>query len=131
MIYSIGQVALLVKDYQEALDFYCQALGFELIERTIYPDKEWIRIAPAGGSGTELLLSKASTPEQLTQVGRQAGGRVFLYLYTHQIDEVLKKFTSLGGKITEGPKDQPYGRVAVILDLYGNRLDLIQPTPKI
>jgi catechol 2,3-dioxygenase-like lactoylglutathione lyase family enzyme len=124
---SIAAVTLLVRDYDEALAFYVGVLGFELVEDTPLPGgKRWVRVAPAGG-GTALLLARAASREQEARVGDQAGGRVWLFLHT---DDFLGEYLSLrqrGVRFTELPRHEPYGSVAVFLDLYGNRWDLLQP----
>ena len=123
----IGSVALVVRDYDEAVAFYTAALGFELIEDTpLGGGKRWVRVAPPGG-GAALLLAKAATPDQLARVGDQAGGRVFLFLHTDDFDRDYAAMRARGVRFTEPPRRESYGTVAVFEDLYGNRWDLIQP----
>ena len=125
---SIAHVALVVRDYDEALDFYVGRLGFELVEDTYQPeqDKRWVVIAPPGSTGATLLLARASTPEQATRVGDQTGGRVFLFLRTDDVRRDYERFLAAGVEFVRPPAEQPYGTVAVFVDLYGNRWDLLQ-----
>jgi catechol 2,3-dioxygenase-like lactoylglutathione lyase family enzyme len=128
---NIIHIALVVKDYDEALAFYVDRLKFELIEDTyqLEQDKRWVVIAPPNSSGVSLLLAKASKPEQHDFVGNQAGGRVFLFLNTDDFWRDYKRMVSLGINFIREPKEQEYGIVAVFEDLYGNRWDLIQLKP--
>ena len=128
---NIIHIALVVKDYDEALAFYLDKLKFELIEDTYQPeqDKRWVVIAPPNSSGVTLLLAKASKPEQHDFVGNQAGGRVFLFLNTDDLWRDYKRMVSLGINFIREPKEQEYGIVAVFEDLYGNRWDLLQLKP--
>ena len=125
---SIAHVALVVRDYDEALDFYVGRLGFELVEDTYQPeqDKRWVVIAPPGASGATLLLARASTPEQAARVGDQTGGRVFLFLQTDDFRHDYERFVAAGVEFVRPPTEHPYGTVAVFVDLYGNRWDLLQ-----
>ena len=127
----LADVALVVRDYDEALAFYVGVLGFELVEDTRQPaqDKRWVVVAPpghAGTQGTTLLLARAATPEQARFVGDQAGGRVFLFLETDDFARDHEAMTARGVSFTRPPAEQPYGKVAVFLDLYGNKWDLVQ-----
>src|SRR6188508_3454646 len=123
----IASVALVVRDYDEALAFYRDALGFEvLVDNELDEGKRWIEVAPTGG-GTTLLLAEATNPTQLAAVGNQSGGRVFLFLETHDIDRDYEAMRSRGVTFAEKPRYEAYGTVAVFTDLYGNRWDLIQP----
>jgi len=128
---SIIHVALVVRDYDEAIQFYCQKLHFRLVEDTYQPeqDKRWVVVAPPGSTGTTLLLARASSPEQAEFVGRQTGGRVFLFLSTDDFWRDYNEMLSAGIRFIREPKDAPYGTVAVFEDLYGNLWDLIQPLP--
>ena len=128
MNHSIVHVALVVRDYDEAIAFYTQKLGFTLVEDTYQPeqDKRWVVVAPAGSSGTTLLLARASTPEQAALVGNQAGGRVFLFLATDDFRRDYTRMTEAGVRFVRPPKEAPYGTVAVFEDLYGNRWDLVE-----
>ena len=125
---SIIHVALVVRDYNEAIDFYCGKLRFTLIEDTYQPeqDKRWVVVSPPGSSGTTLLLARASTPEQAAFIGDQAGGRVFLFLSTDDFWHDYNDMRATGIRFIREPKDESYGTVAVFEDLYGNRWDLIQ-----
>ena len=125
---SIIHVALVVRDYDEAIDFFCQKLHFELVEDTYQPEqnKRWVVVSPPGSSGTNLLLAQASTPEQETHVGNQTGGRVFLFLKTDDFWRDYNEMVSAGIEFVREPKSEPYGTVAVFEDLYGNLWDLIE-----
>jgi len=125
---SIVHIALVVKDYDEALDFYIKKLNFVLIEDTYQPEqnKRWVVIAPPGGSGTTLLLAKASKSEQEPFIGNQTGGRVFLFLNTDDFWRDYKNMIKEGIKFIREPKEADYGMVAVFEDLYGNLWDLLQ-----
>jgi catechol 2,3-dioxygenase-like lactoylglutathione lyase family enzyme len=125
---SLAHIALIVNDYDEAIQFYTEKLQFTLVEDTVLSlDKRWVRIAPAGSTGTTLLLAKASTEEQQSRVGNQTGGRVFLFLYTDDIKRDHKNLVDKHVTIVREPVAQPYGTVLVFADLYGNLWDLIQP----
>jgi catechol 2,3-dioxygenase-like lactoylglutathione lyase family enzyme len=126
---SIIHIALVVRDYDEAIDFYCRKLHFTLVEDTYQPeqDKRWVVVAPPGSSGTTLLLARAATPEQEAFIGYQSGGRVFLFLSTDDFWTDYDEMLSAGINFVREPKDAPYGTVAVFEDLYGNLWDLIEP----
>jgi len=125
---SIVHVALLVKDYDEAIEFYVHKLNFELLEDTYQPeqDKRWVVVSPPGSDGVTLLLARASKPEQEPFIGNQAGGRVFLFLNSDDFWRDYKNMESQGIKFVRKPKKEDYGMVAVFEDLYGNLWDLIQ-----
>ena len=125
---SIIHVALVVRDYDEAIAFFCQKLHFELVEDTYQPEqnKRWVVVSPPGSSGTTLLLARASTPEQETSIGNQTGGRVFLFLSTDNFWRDYKEMLESGIKFVREPKTETYGTVAVFEDLYGNHWDLIE-----
>jgi catechol 2,3-dioxygenase-like lactoylglutathione lyase family enzyme len=125
---SLFQVTLVVEDYDEAIDFYVNKLNFELLEDTYLPaeDKRWVLVAPQGGSGAAILLARASTPEQASCVGKQAGGRVFLFLATDDCWRDYNQYSATGVKFVRAPTQQDYGIVAVFEDLYGNLWDLLQ-----
>ncbi|MEZ9144043.1 VOC family protein [Vibrio sp. 10N.286.52.C3] len=129
---NIVHIALVVKDYDEALDFYVNKLKFDLIEDTYLPeeDKRWVVVAPPNSTGVSLLLATASKPEQLDFIGNQAGGRVFLFLNTDDFWRDYERMTSLGINFVREPKEQGYGTVAVFEDLYGNLWDLLQLNPE-
>ena len=121
----LGAVSLLVRDYDEAVAFYVGKLGFVLNEDVDQGDKRWVRVTPRGGQ-TSLILARASTPEQAARIGDQTGGRVWLFLETDDFDRDHAAFTAAGVRFRERPRDEPYGKVAVFEDLYGNGWDLIQ-----
>ena len=125
---SIVHIALVVKDYDEAIAFYTKKLHFTLVEDTYQPeqDKRWVVVAPPGSTGTTLLLARASKPEQLPFIGNQTGGRVFLFLNTDDFWRDYLEMVSLGIKFVRPPKTEAYGLVAVFEDLYGNLWDLLQ-----
>jgi catechol 2,3-dioxygenase-like lactoylglutathione lyase family enzyme len=129
---NIVHIALLVKDYDEAIGFYLDKLKFELIEDTYQAqqDKRWVVVAPPNSSGVTILLAKASKPEQHDFIGNQAGGRVFLFLNTDDFWRDYKYMQSVGVKFIREPKEQEYGLVAVFEDLYGNLWDLLQLNPE-
>jgi catechol 2,3-dioxygenase-like lactoylglutathione lyase family enzyme len=123
----IGSITLLVRDYDEAIAYYTQALGFELLEDTLLGDgKRWVRVAPAGTNETALLLAKASTESQSAHVGNQSGGRVGFFLHTDDFHRDHAAMTARGVRFLEAPRSEPYGNVAVFEDLYGNRWDLLE-----
>lgn len=129
MIRSVAHVAVLVREYDEACAFYCEKLGFDRIEDTVLPNgKRWVRLRAAGGEGAELLLSRAADDSQRSRVGDQTGGRVLLFLYTDDFDGDYERLKSRGIVFTEGPWNASYGKAAVFKDLYGNRIDLIEPS---
>jgi catechol 2,3-dioxygenase-like lactoylglutathione lyase family enzyme len=125
---SIGYVSLVVRDYDEALAFIVDRLGFDLIEDTYIPeqDKRWVLVAPPGSRETRLLLAKASNSEQALHVGNQTGGRVFLFLHTDDFWRDYERLRDRGVVFRRPPKDDTYGTVAVFEDLYGNLWDLLQ-----
>jgi catechol 2,3-dioxygenase-like lactoylglutathione lyase family enzyme len=125
---SIIHVALVVRDYDEALNFFCGKLAFELVEDTYQPeqDKRWVTVKPPGSNGLTLLLAQASTPEQEEYIGNQTGGRVFLFLSTDNFQRDYESMLAQGITFVREPKNEPYGSVAVFEDLYGNMWDLIQ-----
>jgi uncharacterized glyoxalase superfamily protein PhnB len=127
----LAQIALVVKDYDEAIEFYVKKLGFELFEDTVLsPEKRWVKVKPANAPshGCHLLLAKASTTEQAKSIGNQTGGRVFLFLHTDDFDRDLNRLMKHGISIVRPPQVEPYGKVLVFSDLYGNLWDLIEPT---
>lgn len=125
---SIAYIALIVRDYDEAIEFYTKKLHFTLVEDTYQPeqDKRWVVVAPPGSSGTKLLLARASKPEQVPFIGNQTGGRVFLFLNTDNFQRDYDEMVSLGIKFVRKPKVAPYGTFAVFEDLYGNLWDLVE-----
>jgi len=126
-IQHIGYLALVVRDYDEAIDFYSQKLGFRLVEDTPLSDeKRWVLMAPPGSRETCLLLAKAASPEQATRIGNQTGGRVFLFLHTNDFWRDFREYSERGVIFRRPPKVESYGTVAVFEDLYGNLWDLLQ-----
>ena len=125
---SLGLVSLVVREYEEALDFFVGKLGFTLVEDRFVPEqsKRWVVVSPRGGSGADLLLARASTPEQQARIGDQTGGRVFLFLYTDDFWRDYEAYRSQGVAFVREPQEQSYGTVAVFEDLYGNLWDLVQ-----
>ncbi len=127
---TIGAVALVVRDYDEARDYFVGTLGFELIEDTPQgPDKRWVLVAPLGSRGTHLLLAKAASTEQDARIGDQTGGRVFLFLETDDFWRDFNAYKARGIKFAEAPREEAYATVVVFEDLYGNRWDLLQRKP--
>jgi len=125
---SIAHLTLVVRNYNEALEFYTQKLGFHLLQDTPLPDnKRWILVAPPDSRGAALLLAEADTPEQSLAIGNQTGGRVFLFLHTDDFWREYKAYQSRGVSFLESPREESYGTVAVFEDLYGNKWDLLQP----
>ena len=128
---NIGHIALVVRDYDEAIAFFTQSLGFAVIEDSVSLDrvgqaKRWVLVAPAGSKGTNLLLAKASSPGEASRIGNQTGGRVFLFLHTDDFWRDYNEMTARKVKFIRPPSEEPYGTVAVFEDLYGNQWDLIQ-----
>jgi catechol 2,3-dioxygenase-like lactoylglutathione lyase family enzyme len=125
---SIVHLALVVKDYDEAIAFFTNKLHFDLIEDTYQPeqDKRWVVVAPPNSSGASLVLARATTPEQESFIGNQAGGRVFLFLQTDDFWRDHQDMTSRGIVFVREPQEEAYGTVAVFEDLYGNRWDLVE-----
>ena len=132
MPHTIAHITLVVRDYDEAIAFFTQSLGLELIEDTPSTDrqghnKRWVLIAPRGSRGTQILLAKASNEEEASRIGNQTGGRVFLFLHTDDFWRDYNAMQEKGVKFVREPKEEPYGTVAVFEDLYGNKWDLLQP----
>jgi catechol 2,3-dioxygenase-like lactoylglutathione lyase family enzyme len=128
---TIGYVTLVVRDYDEAIAFFTEKLGFDLIEDSPSKDrqgcgKRWVLVSPPGSRGTNLLLARASTPEEASRVGNQTGGRVFLFLHTDDFWRDYRVLTARGVNFVREPREEPYGTVAVFEDLYGNKWDLLQ-----
>jgi catechol 2,3-dioxygenase-like lactoylglutathione lyase family enzyme len=127
MTQKLGSVALVVRDYDEAIAFYTNKLEFQLIEDTDLGDgKRWVRVRPPGSTGTDLLLARAVTPEQSSSIGNQTGGRVFLFLHTDDFWRDYHAMMAHGVNFIRPPKEESYGTVAVFEDLYGNKWDLLQ-----
>ena len=128
MTQSIATIALLVADYDAAIAFYRDAVGFTLVEDTqLAPGKRWVVLAPPGGAGARLLLARADGPEQEAVIGKQAGGRVMLFLETDDFARDHARMLGNGVRFLEEPRREAYGNVAVFADLYGNKWDLIEP----
>ncbi len=126
---QIGQIALVVHDYDEAIKFYTEKLNFTLYEDTVLSEtKRWVVIGPTGSNGCKLLLEKATNTEQEARVGNQTGGRVFLFLYTDNFHRDYQNLIDKDVKIIRGPSNESYGTVAVFSDIYGNLWDLIEPS---
>ena len=126
---TLGLVSLVVADYDEALAFYVGKLGFRLVEDSFVPEqnKRWVVIEPpGGGGGAKLLLARGSNPEQVSRVGNQTGGRVFLFLYTDDFWRDFNAYKAKGVEFAREPSEAPYGTVAVFKDLYGTLWDLVQ-----
>lgn len=130
MSQSLGLVSLVVRDYDEALAFFVGTLGFRLVEDTGIAEqsRRWVVVSPPGATESQLLLARASTPEQESRIGAQAGGRVFLFLYTDDFWRDYRRYCDRGVEFVREPKVEPYGTVAVFRDLYGNLWDLLQPS---
>lgn len=131
MTQTLGHVTLVVQDYDEALAFFVQTLGFLLVEDSAAIDrdgqeKRWVLVRPPGSQGTDLLLARASTPEEVARIGNQTGGRVFLFLHTDDFWRDYRTMTESGVKFVREPQEESYGTVAVFEDLYGNKWDLLQ-----
>ena len=125
---SIVQLAFLVRDYDEAISFFIDKLRFNLVEDTpLGGGKRWVVVSPSGLRGASLLLAKAANPEQLAYVGKQGGGRVFLFLHTSDFWADYRHMQAHGVQFAEEPRQESYGRVVVFYDLYGNKWDLVQP----
>ena len=126
---SLGLISLLVRDYDEALEFFVGKIGFSLVEDTDVPEqsKRWVVVSPPGASESRILLARASSPEQESRVGNQTGGRVFLFLVTDDFWRDYERYTARGVEFVRPPRREPYGTVAVFNDLYGNLWDLLQP----
>ena len=129
---SIGLVSLVVRDYDDAIRFYVETLGFELVEDRYVTEqnKRWVVVAPRGATSTRLLLARAVTDEQASRIGNQTGGRVFLFLYTDDFWRDYRSYKAKGVEFVREPKEETYGTVAVFADLYGNLWDLVEPTAR-
>lgn len=124
----LGAVALIVRDYDEARDWYVRTLGFDVVEDIDMGEgKRWVVVAPPGSGETRLLLARAVKPEEKARIGDQTGGRVFLFLHTDDFARDHAAMTARGVRFLETPRHETYGTVAVFEDLYGNKWDLLQP----
>ena len=123
---SIGHIAIVVREYDEAIDFYVKTLGFSLVEDRFVPEqnKRWVLVAPLGGE-TSLLLARATNAEQAKFIGNQSGGRVFLFLHTDDFWRDFERYQARGVEFVRAPVKESYGTVAVFKDLYGNLWDLL------
>jgi uncharacterized glyoxalase superfamily protein PhnB len=120
-----------VENYDDAIAFYTQKLGFKLIEDTrLSETKRWVVVAPTSSTGCSVLLAQAATDEQRSRIGNQTGGRVFLFLHTDHFDRDYNKLLAEGVTIVRPPAQESYGKVAVFADLYGNLWDLIEPSKR-
>lgn len=128
----LALISFLVREYDEAITYFTETLDFRLVEDTFIPDqnKRWVVVAPPGSGASNLLLARASTPEQISRVGRQTGGRVFLFLHTDDFARDFRNYVARGVTFVRGPTEEPWGKVAVFRDLYGNLWDLVEPTAK-
>ena len=125
---ELSHIAIVVKDYDEAIRFYCDKLHFTLLEDTVLSEtKRWVKVRPPGSSGASLLLARAANDEQASRIGNQTGGRVFLFLYTDNFDRDFNNLLAQNISIIRQPSRETYGIVAVFSDIYGNLWDLIQP----
>ena len=124
---KIAQIALVVRDYDEAIDWYTGVAGFEVSEDTNLGHKRWVVLTPSGSGGCALLLAQADGERQEQAIGNQSGGRVFLFLHTDDFWRDHRLMSAKGARFLESPREEPYGTVAVFEDLYGNRWDLLQP----
>jgi catechol 2,3-dioxygenase-like lactoylglutathione lyase family enzyme len=127
---SLNLIALVVRDYDEAIAWFTQKLGFALVEDVDQGRKRWVVVAPKGGGGARLLLARADGPEQQARIGDQAGGRVFLFLESDDFARDHAEMVEKGVRFLETPRREAYGTVAVFEDLYGNRWDLIEPAKR-
>ena len=126
---TLAHIALVVRDYDEAIAYYTRVLGFELLEDEARgPGKRWVVVAPRGSRGTSLLLARAANPEQESRIGNQTGGRVFLFLHTDDFQRDYDAMVAVGIRFVRDPRQLPYGTVAVFEDLHGNLWDLVQFT---
>jgi catechol 2,3-dioxygenase-like lactoylglutathione lyase family enzyme len=127
MTQTLGLVAIVVREYDEAIAWYTEKLGFELVEDTPQSDvKRWVRVRPPGSTGSDLLLARAANAEQASRIGNQTGGRVFLFLYTDDFHRDHDNYRDRGVVFVRPPSNEAYGIVAVFEDLYGNKWDLVQ-----
>jgi len=128
MTQRLAHIALLVDDYDKAIEFYTEKLLFRLVEDTMLSStKRWVIVSPSGSSECNFLLAKAATDEQQSRIGNQTGGRVFLFLHTDDFDNYFQNLKKQGVTIVREPVAEPYGKVAVFADMYGNLWDLIEP----
>ncbi len=130
MLRHLASVALLVRDFDEAIGYYCDKLGFVVVEdRAGIAGKRWVVIAPSADSQTRIRLAQATTPEQLLRLGDQTGGRVFLFLHTDDIKRDYATWVARGVNFQESPREEQFGWGAIFKDIYGNKWELVQPKP--
>jgi catechol 2,3-dioxygenase-like lactoylglutathione lyase family enzyme len=128
MTQTLAQITLVVREYDEAIAFFTHQLGFHLLEDSTLGDgKRWVVVGPHGSPSLRLLLARASTPDEIRSIGKQTGGRVFLFLHTDDFWNDYRGMQSRGVKFLEAPREESYGTVAVFEDLYGNKWDLLKP----
>ena len=128
MLGVISGINVFVKNYDEAITFYCDVLGFSLVENTeMTPDFRWVTVKPSEESQTQIILAKAQSESELALVGKQAGNGVLMIITTQDFDASYQKMKQLGVRFIEEPRDEPYGKVVIFEDLYGNKFDLIEP----
>ena len=129
---ALALISFLVREYDEAVAYFTQTLGFRLIEDRFIPEqnKRWVVVAPPGPGSASLLLARASTPEQIACIGRQTGGRVFLFLHTDDFARDFRAYSDRGVTFVRAPAEEAWGTAAVFRDLYGNLWDLVQPKTK-
>jgi catechol 2,3-dioxygenase-like lactoylglutathione lyase family enzyme len=129
MSQALALISIVVRDYDEALEFFADTLGFTVVEDRYISeqDKRWVVVAPSGSSGARLLLARASNADQTARIGSQTGGRVFLFLHTDDLLRDYERYKAKGVEFVRLPREEPFGTVAVFRDLYGNLWDLIQP----
>ena len=127
---TLGLTAIVVEDYDDAIEFYTKTLGFELVEDLPQPEqqKRWVVVAPPGSTESRILLARAVGEKQSSRIGNQTGGRVFLFLYTDDFERDYRAYKEKGVTFVREPKTEDYGTVAVFQDLYGNLWDLLQPS---
>ncbi len=125
----LAYITIVVDDYDKAIDYYTQALGFDLLEDTQRPDKRWVRVSPSGNDGCALLLAKASNKKQTAAIGNQTGGRVGFFMHTDDFNRDYALMQARQVNFIEQPRNEAYGKVVVFEDLYGNRWDLIELKP--
>ena len=130
MIKSLAHVTLLVDDYDKAIDYYRHTLNFTLLEDTVISEtKRWVLVSPGGSAGCSILLAKASGDDQKSRIGNQTGGRVFLFLYSDNLQSDYQTLLDNKVRIIHPPRSEPYGSVLVFQDIYGNLWDMIEPKP--
>jgi catechol 2,3-dioxygenase-like lactoylglutathione lyase family enzyme len=131
MSQTIAHVAIVVRDFDDAIAYYTNALGFDLVEDTpLGGGKRWVLVRPPGSNGTCLVLARAASLEQESRIGNQTGGRVFLFLHTDDFWRDYNAMKARGVEFIQEPREEAYGRVVVFVDLCGNKWDLVEPTTR-